>query len=224
MKFAQGFMGEASFATAIYSEGPEGYFWRYWRTLFNPGFSMQNLLTVVPLVLEEVLVFTDRLVKTSESGETVPLEHLMSDLTVDIIGRVVVDARFGLQKGRNELINALQKLPYLSIRPDTLNPLAKYNPIRILKHRYWANKTDTLIGRLLDERERNRRQGVKDQTKRVTDLALQSFEDKKHEGTANKSEMMDPTFRLHAIQNIRGFIFAGYVTLNEGILASGVTH
>lgn len=209
MEFSKGFMGEMSFVPATHTEGPAGHFWRFWRAVFNPGFSMQNLLTMVPLIAEEALVFAGRLRSGAESAETLLFEHLTNDLTVDIIGRVVVDARFRAQKGKNELIEALQMLPKLTVPPGSLNPLARFNVIRILRHRYWENKTDTLVGQLLDSREKRRREGLTDHTKRVTDLALQSFNDESGRRKSGNHGAMDPTFRLHTIQNIRGFIFAG---------------
>lgn len=71
----------------------EGQEWKTDRSIFNPGFSAKNLLSLIPAFVEEALVFKKLLLEIADSGEVVKLEHLTTKLTVDIIGRAVLYVR-----------------------------------------------------------------------------------------------------------------------------------
>lgn len=68
----------------------EGAEWKAARSIFNPGFSIKNLLSLVPDMTDEVLVFRERLRKATVSGEIVRLEDYTTDVTVDVVGRAVL--------------------------------------------------------------------------------------------------------------------------------------
>lgn len=67
--------------------GPE---WKTWRSIFNPGFSAAHLMTLVPGIVDDSLVFCDILARHVEKGDVFRLEEAATRLTVDIIGRVVL--------------------------------------------------------------------------------------------------------------------------------------
>lgn len=68
--------------------------WKTWRRRFNPGFSMRNLLALLPEILEEVIVFSQNMSKRvgedGQWGQMFPLETAATDLTFDVIGRAVL--------------------------------------------------------------------------------------------------------------------------------------
>lgn len=68
----------------------EGAEWKMARSMFNPGFSARNLLSLVPDMIEEVLVLQERFRRAVTLGEVVKLEDYTTNVTVDIIGRVVL--------------------------------------------------------------------------------------------------------------------------------------
>jgi cytochrome P450 len=68
----------------------EGQDWKTWRSIFNPGFSAKNVLSMVPAMLEEVLVFREWLKRAAASGETIKLEDQAKRVTIDVIGRAVL--------------------------------------------------------------------------------------------------------------------------------------
>lgn len=68
-------------------EGPE---WKLWRSVYNPGFSAKNLMSMIPIFLEEVRIFVDRLRAAAKSGEILRIEEPAINLTIDIIGRAVL--------------------------------------------------------------------------------------------------------------------------------------
>jgi cytochrome P450 len=68
----------------------EGQLWKKWRTIFNPGFSATHLATMVPGIMEDVLVFRDILRQRAEQGNIFSLEETTLNVTFDVIGRVTL--------------------------------------------------------------------------------------------------------------------------------------
>ena len=68
-------------------EGPK---WKSWRAVFNPGFSAGHLMTLVPGLVEDTLVFCDILRQRAKQGLVSPLEEATTNLTMDVIGRVAL--------------------------------------------------------------------------------------------------------------------------------------
>ena len=68
----------------------EGQEWKYWRSIYNPGFSASHLIHLVPQMLKEVSVFRDILKDRAQSGVILPLEEATVNLTMDIIGKIVL--------------------------------------------------------------------------------------------------------------------------------------
>lgn len=66
-----------------------GQEWKYWRSLFNPGFAPQYLLDQVPGVVDSVLIFCDKLQERAGTGMFC-LEDIATRMTVDIIMKVVL--------------------------------------------------------------------------------------------------------------------------------------
>jgi Cytochrome P450 len=68
----------------------EGQVWKTWRSIFNPGFSSKNLLSLVPMMLEEILVFREWLKKVATTEEVIKLEDQARRVTIDVMGRAVL--------------------------------------------------------------------------------------------------------------------------------------
>lgn len=68
-------------------DGPE---WKLWRSIYNPGFSAKNLMSLTPSFLEEMRPFVDRLRAAAKSGEILRIERPAINLTIDVIGRAVL--------------------------------------------------------------------------------------------------------------------------------------
>lgn len=63
--------------------------WKYWRSLFNPGFSTGAMLNSVPYVVDSMLVFREKLIEKIGKG-MFPLDQFTSKLTEDIILKVTL--------------------------------------------------------------------------------------------------------------------------------------
>jgi cytochrome P450 len=64
--------------------------WKYWRAIFNPGFSSSHVSSLVPGMIEEIRVFKEILAKNAEEGGMMFLEEASLNLTIDIIGKVTM--------------------------------------------------------------------------------------------------------------------------------------
>jgi hypothetical protein len=71
----------------VTSDGPE---WKFWRSVFNPGFSAKNLMSMTPAFLEEVRVFVGKLREAAKSGEVLKIEGPATSLTIDVIARTTL--------------------------------------------------------------------------------------------------------------------------------------
>ncbi len=76
----------------------QGEEWKMLRKRFNPGFAPQNLLKLLPLILDKVVQFTDRMDSYASTGEEFSFHSDATDLTFDIIGRVTLDLDMDAQK------------------------------------------------------------------------------------------------------------------------------
>ncbi len=64
--------------------------WRKWRSIYNPGFSINNLAELVPDIVQETLVFCQILQDHAQKKEIFPMKPLTDNLTIDVIGKVVL--------------------------------------------------------------------------------------------------------------------------------------
>lgn len=68
----------------------EGQMWKNWRNVYNPGFSASHLTTLVPEILHEISTFSEILREQARKGDMFSLEHVLVNMTMDVIGRVTL--------------------------------------------------------------------------------------------------------------------------------------
>ena len=68
----------------------EGQPWKLWRNIYNPGFSANHLMHLVPQITEEISVFRGIISDRAQSKALFPLEDATIKLTIDTIGRVIL--------------------------------------------------------------------------------------------------------------------------------------
>lgn len=68
-------------------KGPE---WMIWRSAFNTGFSVKNIMLLIPSFVEDSDVFKSWLSKVASPDEVAPLDNQASALVSDIKGRAVL--------------------------------------------------------------------------------------------------------------------------------------
>ena len=68
----------------------EGTAWQEWRKLSNPGFSASHLIKLVPMIVQEASIFMSLLAEHEAKGDVSHVKELTDNLTMDIIGQIVV--------------------------------------------------------------------------------------------------------------------------------------
>ena len=68
----------------------DGETWRFWRKLFNPGFSVAHITSLIPVIVDEVAVFRRDLIERAHDGRMFALEDHTLRLAIDVIGRVAL--------------------------------------------------------------------------------------------------------------------------------------
>ncbi|KAL3421680.1 AflN/verA/monooxygenase [Phlyctema vagabunda] len=187
-----------------------GAHWRLWRKVFDPGFSSAHLATLTPMVIERVQIFIEKLETRARAGEVFSLLPLTKSLTLDIIGRVTMASDFNTQKQSHEIVDAFLEMPK-HIPPVGFDPVRLLNPSRIWNAWKYQKKLNELIGQVVESRFEERKQGkVGSFDKSIVHLALDTYE--KMGGSETAHDRLDPVFKVSAVDNIRGFFFAGHAT------------
>lgn len=68
----------------------EGNLWKTWRAIFNPGFSANYLMSLTKGIIEEITQFCEILQDLSRDRKMFHMKELTDNLTMDIIGRIVM--------------------------------------------------------------------------------------------------------------------------------------
>lgn len=196
----------------------EGPVWKRWRTIFNPGFSLSHIMTLVPSIVEEMMIFKNILQAHAEKGDIFHLEEMSLNLTIDIIGRVVMDHKFNSQLAYNDMTSALRKQVEWCTIGIEINPLEYLNFIRPMVHRYNTYRMNRFLSRELDNRYENVKNKDKPKDKSVIDLALNSYLAENPTVSAKDQSNDKNKFKDFAMAQIKLFIFAGHDTTSTGAI------
>jgi cytochrome P450 len=142
----------AEFGRAIGPRGiveQEGEQWKELRTMFNPGFSQANLLSMVPMMVEETTIFVNRLSGIAAGdGFIQNTNDLAAAVTVDIIGQALLGVRFNAQTTSNALVTSVVQASHLSLNVSDMSP-ERLNIWRNLKLRYHEAVSNKKIADIL---------------------------------------------------------------------------
>ena len=86
----------------------EGDLWKKWRGVFNPGFSGAHLISLAPEIVKQGLVFCEILEEHAAADRAFPLKQYTDNFTMDVVGKLVLNAEFGSQRKRNPMVAALR--------------------------------------------------------------------------------------------------------------------
>ncbi|KAL8870388.1 MAG: hypothetical protein Q9174_003560 [Haloplaca sp. 1 TL-2023] len=194
----------------------EGKEWRMWRSVFNPGFASGHLMSLVSGMVADTVLFTDILAGYAASSTIFKLEDAATRLTVDIIGKVVLDMPLNAQTTENKLVKAFRnQVQHLPV-PNDINLIRKYNPVNPVIH--WLNRRimNTYLDKLLEQRFADRRQEEKAKTtkraKPIIDLALDVYLDETEQSGGSS---LPAPFKRSAIEQFKTFLFAGHDTTSS---------
>ncbi|KAI1342602.1 cytochrome P450 [Xylariaceae sp. FL0016] len=184
----------------------EGQQWKRARAMFNPGFSVQNLLSLVPQFVEEAMVFRERLRKAAISGEVVKLGDLAIGVTIDIVGRAVLGTRLRTQSQPNRLTSVLQA--QISLVTLILDLSKALSPTRHLKHWYYNRTIRKELMPYIRDTIFNYEKIEGPKT--IIALAFKSHMSETSDQSARGH--ISPAFLDWVIKNIKIFMFAGHDT------------
>ncbi|KAH6690696.1 cytochrome P450 [Plectosphaerella plurivora] len=187
----------------------EGAFWKKWRSAFNPGFSAQNVMALVPAFVEEALVLKSYLEDVARSGETIALEDRAMLATCDVISRAVLGVSLDIQSGNSKFFKALKKAVALVVTDWSppmwsriLNPMRR--PLMWYYNRVMRNELRPLIEKQLLDNERT------EGPKTINSLAIRAYV--KEAGGTLKPGYIDPEFLDVTVEQLKIFLFAGHDT------------
>ncbi|KAF2447747.1 cytochrome P450 [Karstenula rhodostoma CBS 690.94] len=184
-----------------------GETWKFWRRLFNPGFSAAHIQTLVPTIVEEVAIFRQDLLERARDGKMFAFEEHTLSLSIDVIGRVALDTKLNTQGKPSPWISALLRQRQWAAFGLEMGIWMLINPMRYIH--MWNNRRimDKYIDRDLDKRYNT---GIADaKSKTIVDLALKGYKSERNASTKDKSEI-DSVFRKYVRSQMKVFIFAGH--------------
>ncbi|PSN69360.1 cytochrome P450 [Corynespora cassiicola Philippines] len=202
-KFLEPLTGKEDLATM------NGEEWKKWRRLFNPGFSSKQIAGLFPVIVEKVRIFTVLLEKKAQTGEVFRLDDMAVNLTIDIIGEVVI--LYPVVPGSNQSQHhdiCLALTVELEIFP---------NPARPFVHWYNTYLMDNYLTSQLHSRYASTFHGKETLGKSVIDLALQSYL-KDNSTKSGDSLALPKAFQQAALSQTKLFIFAGHDTTSSTVV------
>lgn len=69
----------------------QGEEWKALRKRFNPGFSTQHIMTLLPSIVDKTQIFVSRLERLVQIEQIFSLQDLAIDFTFDFMGTLVLD-------------------------------------------------------------------------------------------------------------------------------------
>ncbi|KAJ4110633.1 hypothetical protein NW768_011978 [Fusarium equiseti] len=201
----------------------EGEEWKLWRRRLNPAFSIQNINSRIPDILEEVedfaAVLQSKAGKDGHWGEVFYFEKAATNLTLDVIIRFFLNIRMNEQWGNSSPIcNALQDSISRLYFFVNISNIAQYcNPWRHFK--LWKNYKTLVDGFTpsIQERMNVLQSDPAAKGKTLIDLIVQALDQERAEknGDVNDNRTkpamdFDADFIDMAIGQINTFLFAGF--------------
>merc|ERR1711939_415493 len=195
----------------------EGHEWRYWRRVLNPGFSAANITNFIPIIIRDVCTYRHILRRRARVGDIFPLELVTLSMSMDIIGRVVMDHELGCQFRPNQFTTALiNQLAWCDAGIHS-NPLQYFNFIRPLMLRYNTWRMNTYIDPYIKKNYLTIDQGLS--KRQQADLMGRAYL-RDNKPSASMSEKVDPQFFEFMRAQIKLFMQAGHDTTAASIVYS----
>ncbi|KAL8719456.1 MAG: hypothetical protein Q9225_003545 [Loekoesia sp. 1 TL-2023] len=184
--------------------------WRTWRRIFNPGFSAQHMVTLIPSMIEELSVFKNVLRDHSDKRDVFSLDEAAINASIDVIGKVALDDKFNAQLAYNDMTAALRDQIRWCQFGSELNIFDRMNPLRPLYQWNNTRRMNRYITAKLQQRYDMGDSSSVSGSKTILDLALRSYFQDQPAEKATRS--IDPQFHEYAMSQIKLFIFGGHDT------------
>ena len=166
----------------------QGSEWAAQRSWFSPAFSSSHILTLVPGMVEETLVFREKLTALAIQGKRFSMNDLCLRLAFDVIARSGFDIRVKSQSQESEVYDAFQGAVEWTAGATASWLTKRLSPFMM---DWYTRKLDKYLGRIIRDRYAGK---VEDgASKSILDLALKGYqkENGKLEGVSNASDDED---------------------------------
>jgi len=199
----------------ILTEGAE---WRRARTLFNPGFALSHLMTLVPSIVSDTQIFHGILSDLSESQKITPIDELLARLTIDIMAHIILDHDLNSQTTDNELVKAFKDAVYWTPNSKLIHPIFSLNFVRAFAQWYHARRMDNYIRKVLHQRLALRNaKGREDADSKgsrrpAIDLAIDAYLIPDESSGVSSGSINHEEFEQICIDQMKTFLFAGHDT------------
>ncbi|KAH8799811.1 cytochrome P450 [Xylogone sp. PMI_703] len=201
-EFLGGIVGKKSIFT---TNGAE---WHQQRSWFAPAFSTAQILTLVPGMIEETLVFREILTKNAVSGEVFSMNDKAMRLAIDVIGRSVGNIRLHSQTQYSLIQDAFMQA--IGWTAGQTEPLWKkiLSPVMM---NWYTRKLDRDLSKVIRDRYASRADDGP--TKTILDLALKGYQkDHGKISAAGRTADQDKEFMQIALDNAKTFFAGGHDT------------
>ncbi|KAI8263921.1 hypothetical protein K4K58_012666 [Colletotrichum sp. SAR11_239] len=188
--------------------------WKHLQNLFSPSFSNQNITAEVPIIVDGIRVFAERLREQARKGDMFRLEPLALDLITDIIGEVLLNVRLDTQKQKHPLAEAMKgqlRLKFTAHKPENL--LSRIDPVTLFRTWNGGRVLDNHIKeqiaarfRVLRENKAHNREKA-ERFQSVLDSAIENWLAQPQ--NAGRTAL-DADYLRIMTRNMRMFFFAGY--------------
>ncbi|KAH7312622.1 cytochrome P450 [Stachybotrys elegans] len=186
--------------------------WKYWRSIFNPGFSTGAMADNVSHIIDSVLVFREKLVERIGKG-MFSLDEFATQLTTEVILKVTLDDDSHYQRSPHILISALRRIMDWHSFWD---PRIRLNPLRPLVQTYNSRIMTSYIRGVLEKHfQEAKGKNAQDAAatpklpKSVIALALKAYSADKGADQVLQQNHLDDGFAEYATWQIRVFLLAG---------------
>ncbi|KAI0099195.1 cytochrome P450 [Nemania sp. FL0031] len=193
---------------------------RVWRSMLNPGFSVRNLTSHIPILTEEVEVFVQGLREKAGSngtyGAAFGLYDRTAKLTFDIIMRTAVDLRVNEQtSGPGPMLKAIRQLITHVKGENIKSRLERLMP----GYRRDVSRNTAIIDGILRPHIQSRfgSEAADANRRTVIDLALGQFRLESKGDAGDESPPPPPEFINTVISQLKLFIFAGHDTTSQAM-------
>jgi cytochrome P450 len=203
----------------------EGEHWKSLRSIFNPGFNAAHIMTLVPYMVESTEIYINILLEKARTNELFELEEVSTRLTIDIIGKVVLDTDFNSQRIRHPLVSAFRdRTGYMHNGARVFEFLNNLEFRRLWKLRQNGKTLDRCIELEIDKalskrgKTTTKSTSFKDRKRSIIDLAMDAYQDEKLSSSTSAIKpdpASDKVFRLEATNAVKTFLFAGHDTTSS---------
>ncbi|KAH8673503.1 cytochrome P450 [Xylariales sp. PMI_506] len=226
--FLNHFLGEANIVSL------EGHSWKQVRSMFNPGFSATNVMTMADYIVDACLEFKNVWRELASKGDLIELDEYTTRLTIDIIGKATLDVDMKAQRQLHPIVKYFRERVTLMPPGDAVLPWQGVDVFRPWK--LWRNgiKLNGAINEELNQKIVRRAKELEDEErgagcsapkKSIIDLALKGYEkdmsmsaeDQKNPTRILRPADLSPSLRDSLVTQIKAFFFAGHDTTSSTI-------